>query len=220
MPTKKAAHKGLTVAEYRARLKGGESKEKHFAALRNAWRKVVKHRALQLREALERRKARNKPHRVSRNKVTGGSSEERLLYAMEVAHRIFRLEYSEDGTWIKGYALTNVPSGGRYRTDCSWWYTMIRYACGLKGPSIEGGYTGSILVEGKVVDRHYAETHAGVAVVFGSGTGFHVGMSTGHGPTIYQHGVPEVDTGTFDQFGAGTEVRYRAFDNRGRLSKG
>jgi hypothetical protein len=203
----------VTVEEYRARLKEGRTKAKHFAKLRNAWRKIVAHRALQLKEAIERRKAHNKPHRVGRNRVAGGSAEERLLYAMELAHRIFRLEYSEAGTWIKGYALTNVPVGQGHRTDCSWWYTMLRFACGLHGPSIDGGYTGTILSEGKEVSRAYAETHTGVAVVFGSGTGFHIAMSTGHGPTVFQHGVPEVDTGTFDQFGAGTEVRYRAFPN-------
>lgn len=206
----------MTVAEYRKRLKEGRSKEKHFIGIRNAWRRIVKKRALQLKHAIERRKALAKPHVVGENQVKGGRPEPRLLFAMEYAHKIFRLEYSEAGTWIKGFALTNVPPGGSYRTDCSWWYTMIRYACGLRGPSIDGGFTGTILTEGKTVDRHYAETHTGVAVVFGTGTGFHVGMSTGHGPTIYQHGVPEVDTGTFDQFGVGTEVRYRAFDNHPR----
>lgn len=201
----------MTVEEYRKRLKTAQSKEKHFIGLRNAWRKVVKHRALQLKEALERRKKNNEPHRMGRNKVRGGTPQARLLYAMELAHKVFRLEYSESGTWIKGYAITNVSPGGGRRTDCSWWYTMLRYSCGLKGPSIDGGYTGTILTEGKTVDRAYAESHAGVAVVFGSGTGFHVAMSTGNGPTVYQHGVPEVDTGTFDQFGSGTEVRFRSF---------
>lgn len=214
MPTRKAAQKGLTVEEYRARLKDGRAKEKHFIGLRNAWRSIVKKRALQLKHAVERRKTLARPHVVRKNQVRGGTAEARLLFAMEYAHRIFRLEYSEAGSWIKGYGLTNVPGGHGYRTDCSWWYTMLRYACGLQGPSLAGGYTGTILTEGKEVSRHYAENHAGVAVVYGSGTGFHVAMSTGHGPTVYQHGVPEVDTGTFDQFGSGTEVRYRAFSNR------
>lgn len=204
----------MTVKEYRERLVVGKSKEKHFVKLRNAWRKIVKHRALQLKEALSHRKAKGQPHRKGRNEVVGGSPEGRLVFAMELAHKIFRLEYSEAGSWIKGFGLTNVPAGHGYRTDCSWWYTMLRLACGLKGPNLEGGYTGSILEEGRVVDRHYAEHHAGVAVVFGSGTGFHVAMSLGNGtPTTYGHGVPEVDISTFDAFGPGTEVRYRAFPN-------
>jgi hypothetical protein len=207
----------LTVEEYRARLKDGRAKEKHFIAVRNGWRKIVKKRALQLKHAIERRKAQNKPHVVGKNRVEGGSAEARLLFAMEYAHKVFRLYYSESGTWIKGFALTNVPSNA-YRSDCSWWYTMIRAACGLHGPSLDGGFTGTILTEGKEVSRRYAETHTGVAVVFGSGTGFHVGMSTGSGPNIFQHGVPEVDTGTFDQFGSGTEVRYRSFPNTRRSS--
>lgn len=216
MAAKKAAPKGLTVAEYRARLVDAKSKELHFSKVRNAWRVIVKRRVLQLKHAVERRKANNKPHVVGfkDNVIRGGSAEERLVFAMQYAHTVFRLEYSEAGTWVKGYGVTNVPAGQGYRTDCSWWYTMLRYACGLKGPSLTGGYTGTILTEGKTVTRHYAEHHAGVAVVFGSGTGFHVAMSLGNGtPTTYGHGVPEVDISTFDAFGPGTEVRYRAFPN-------
>lgn len=203
----------MTVEEYRERLKDGEAKEQHFIAVRNAWRKIVVRRALQLKHARERRAKLAKPHVVGGNRVEGGKAEERLLFAMEYAAKTFRLYYSESGAWVKGFALTNVPAG-EFRSDCSWWYTMIRYACGLQGPSLTGGYTGTILTEGKAVSRHYAETHTGVAVVFGSGTGIHVGMSTGHGPTIYQHGQEPVETGTFDEFGPGVEVRYRAFPNK------
>jgi hypothetical protein len=214
VPTKKAAPKELTVAEYRARLATARSKEKHFVKLRNAWRKIAAHRALQLKEALEHRKANGKPHRKGRNTIVGGSAEERLVYAMQIAHKVFRLEYSEAGTWVEGYGLTNVPGGKGYRTDCSWWFTMLRKACGLHGPSLTGGYTGTILAEGKEVTEHYAEHHPGVAIVFGSGEGFHVAMSLGDGTrTTYGHGVPEVDISTFDAFGAGTEVRCRAFPN-------
>lgn len=204
----------MDVAEYRARLVAGKSKELHFSKVRNAWRVIVKRRALQLKHAIERRKAQSKPHVVGKNKVVGGHAEERLAFAMEYAHKIFRLEYSEAGVWTKGFGLTNVPGGKGFRTDCSWWYTMLRYACGLLGPSLTGGFTGTILTEGKEVSRHYAEHHAGVAVVFGSGDGFHVAMSLGDGtPTTYGHGVPEVDISTFDAFGSGTEVRYRSFPN-------
>jgi hypothetical protein len=202
----------VTVAEYRARVKSARQHERHFIGLGNAWRTIVKRRVLALKHALERRKAKGLPHVVGRNKVVGGKPEARLLFAMEYASKVFRHEYSQSGSWIKGYALTNVPPG--HRTDCSWWYTMLRYACGLQGPSLSGGFTGTILTEGKEVSREYAEHHAGVAVVYGSGTGEHVGMSTGKGPYVYQHGVPEVDTGTFDEFGPGTEVRYRAFSNK------
>jgi hypothetical protein len=205
----------ITVEEYRKRLVEGRSKAKRFAKLRNAWRRIVKRRALQLTEAIERRKKLRKPHRVGPNMVRGGTAEERLLFAMRLAHKIFRLEYSEAGTWVTGYGLTNVPAGRGYRTDCSWWGTMLRYACGVKGPSLTGAYTGSILEEGREVSRRYAETHTGVFVIFGSGTGFHAALTAGNGTSlIYQHGVPEVDTGTIDQFGAGTEVRFRAFPNK------
>jgi hypothetical protein len=206
----------MTIAEYRKRLKSAESKEKHFLGLRNAWRAIVKRRGTALAEAIKRsRRDETKPHLVGRNQVRGGTAQQRLLFAMEKAHEGFRHYYSEGGSWVKGYALTNVPRGA-YRSDCSWWYTMLRYACNLQGPSLEGGYTGTILIEGKRCSREHAEKTAGIAVVFGSGTAFHVAMSTGKGPTVYQHGVPEVDTGTFDQFGPSTEVRFRSFPDKPR----
>lgn len=212
MPTK--AHHGLTVEEYRARLVDGKSKEKHFVAVRNAWRVIVKKRALQLKHAIERRKALDKPHLVGKNRIDGGNAAERLVFAMQMAHKLFRLEYSEAGTWVKGYAITNVPGGHGFRTDCSWWYTMLRKACGLKGPSLDGGYTETIREEGKEVSRHYAEHHPGVAVLFGAPSTFHVAASLGDGtPTTYGHGVPEVDISTFDAFGPSVEVRYFAFPN-------
>lgn len=205
----------MTIEEYRKRLAEAKVKEKRFHAIRNAWRKIIVKRRLALQHALERRKKRAKPHVVGKNKVAGGSAEERLLFAMQYANKVFRLEYSQPGNWLKGYALTNVPAPPpQHRTDCSWWYTMVRYACGVQGPSLAGGFTGTILTEGKTVSRAYAEKHAGVAVVFGSGTAFHVGISTGDGPNIYQHGTSDIHTGTFDQFGSGTEVRYRAFSNK------
>lgn len=202
----------MTVEEYRARLVDAKSKEKHFLGLRNAWRKIVRKRSRQLREAVQRRKARQKPHVVGHDQVRGGDPEERLLYAMQVAHREFRHYYSEAGTWVRGRALTNVQSSSQ-RSDCSWWYTMLRWCCNLRGPNIAGGYTETILEEGQAVSREYAENHVGVAVLFGNPT-FHVAASKGNGtPETYGHGVPEVDVSTFDAFGAGTEVRYRAFPN-------
>lgn len=214
----KPAHTSLTVEQYRARLVAGKAKEKHFLAVHNAWRSIVKKRALQLQHAIERRKSLNKPHIVGSGAdlhIEGGTAPERLLFAMEYAYKVFRHEYSEAGSWVKGWGLTNVPAGHGYRTDCSWWGTMLRYACRVKGPSLTGGYTGSILLEGKQVTRRYAETHAGVFVIFGSGTGFHAALTAGDGTSlVYQHGVPEVDKGTIDQFGAGTEVRFRAFSNK------
>jgi len=204
----------MTIEQYRRRLAEARIKEKRFHAIRNAWRGIVVKRSLALKHAIQRRKKRARPHVVGKNKVVGGHAEERLLFAMRYAKKVFRLEYSQDGDWVKGYALTNVPTPPpQLRTDCSWWYTMLRYACGLQGPSLNGGYTGTILTEGKTVSRYYAEKHAGVAVVFGTGTAFHVGISTGDGPNIYQHGTSDIHTGTFDQFGSTTEVRYRAFPN-------
>lgn len=206
----------MTAAEYRARVATARQHAHHFAKLRNFWRAVVRKRVRQAKEAATRRKARRKPHVVGRNQVRGGSARERLLYAAKVAAKEFRLYYSESGSvYPHLWALTNVPSDS-YRSDCSLWFTWLYKTCGLLDPN--GGaygepviYTGTLLQGGREVSREFAEKHAGCAVIFGSGTGIHVGMSTGEGPTIYQHGQEPVEGGTFDEFGPGVEVRYRDY---------
>jgi hypothetical protein len=72
-------------------------------------------------------------------------------------------------------------------------------------------YTGWVTANCKQVDHVYAETHIGTAVIFGDGTGFHMGLSRGSGQALIQHGREPLEYGTFDQFGAGTLVRYYKF---------
>lgn len=210
--------------EARRRLREAQHHEEHSPTrrIRNEWKGRVRKREHQLGEVLKRERVAHKPHVVEHAKrdggfhftIEGGSPTERLLYACRYAHKTARLHYLEGGVYFHGYALTNVPSD-EDRSDCSWWYCELFAACGLRDP-LEGltiRFTGSILEKGRPVSRRYAETHTGVAVVFGSGSGFHVGMSVGNSSTeIWQHGTPTFRKGTFDQFGPGTEVRYRAFD--------
>jgi hypothetical protein len=210
-----APHHPLTEAEAKKRLEQARERARHSKTrkARNLWRRLVRKRTRQLREAIQRRKARDKPHVVDHRYVRGGREEERQLYAMRIAHKEFALGYLESTIdWLDGYALTNVPnpSADKHRTDCTWWGLDLKLVCGL-GHLIKGfpRYTGSILDKGKEVSREYAEKHVGVFVVFGSGTAFHAGLSTGNGPNIYQHGTAPVEKGTFDQFGPAVEVRYR-----------
>lgn len=155
-----------------------------------------------------------KPRHVSPNKVRGGRPEKRLLFAARLAEQHYRHYYSEKGTLTLDFGITNVPNDS-YRSDCSTAFTALYKACGLHDPNNlhYGGdpYTGTLLEGGKEVSRRFAEYHAGCAVVFGSGTGIHVGMSTGEGPTIIQHGKEPMEGGTFDEFGPGVEVRYRYY---------
>lgn len=209
-----APHHPLTEAEAEQRLQEARERERRSKTrrARNLWRRLVRRRTRQLREAIERRKARDKPHVVDHRLVRGGRDEERQLYAMRIAHREFALGYFESTIdWLDGYALTNVPNptADRHRTDCTWWGLDLKFVCGL-GHRIAGfpRYTGSILTNGRTVSREYAETHVGVFVVFGSGDGFHAGLTTGKGPTLYQHGRAPIDKGTFDQFGPAVQVRY------------
>lgn len=213
----------LSEAAARRRLREAQHREETAPTrkARNQWKRIVRKREHQVVEVARRDRRAHRPHVVDhkhridgfRYTIEGGSPTERLLYACRYAHKTARLHYLEGGTYLHGWALTNVPSDAD-RSDCSWWYCELFAACGLRDPlhGLTIRYTGSILTEGRPVSRRYAETHTGVAVVFGSGVGFHVGMSIGNGPNIWQHGTPTFRKGTFDQFGPGVEVRYRAFD--------
>jgi hypothetical protein len=208
------------VAHYKARAKNAENpKNPHPQLLERAdkrlhyWRNKERlayrrrhflktHIKLRLQEL-----ARLGPH-VTNGHVIGGSPEERLNFSSHYAHKHWSDYYSETGAYDEAHSLDNARHDGK-RRDCSWWYLEDRRACGLKTINVEPRFTGSILDKGRVVSRAYAETHVGVAVVYGSGTGFHVGKSTGHGPFTWEHGTPTLNAGHFDEFGAGTEVRYR-----------
>jgi hypothetical protein len=213
----------LSEAAAKRRLREAQHREESAPTrrIRNEWKGIVRKREHQLTEVVRRHRREEHPHVVTHKHrpgglhftVEGGTPTERLLYACRYAHKTARLHYLEGGDYTHGFALTNVPSDID-RSDCSWWYCELFAACGLRDP-LEGDttrFTGSILEKGRPVSRRYAETHVGVAVVFGSGVGFHVGMSTGTGPNIWQHGTPTFRKGTFDEFGPGVEVRYRAFD--------
>lgn len=213
----------LTEHEARRRFHEAQRHEENAPTrkARNLWRGIVRKRGHQLTEVVKRERREAHPHVVTHKlhrdgfhyTVEGGNPADRLLYACRYAHKTARLHYLEGGTYRPGFALTNVPTDAD-RSDCSWWFCELYRICGLRDP-LHGDttrYTGTILSHGRPVSRRYAEHHTGVAVVFGSGEGFHVGMSTGDGPNIWQHGTPTFRKGTFDEFGPGTEVRYRAFD--------
>jgi hypothetical protein len=144
-------------------------------------------------------------------RVIGGNAEERLHRAFNYARKHWHDYYSEGGSYDENHSLDNAHHGDK-RRDCSWDAIETRRACDLKTIDTEPRFTGSCLDFGRVVDRHYAETHCGVWVIYGSGTAFHMGTSTGHGPFTWEHGTPTLNTGHFDEFGVGTDVRYRAID--------
>ena len=141
--------------------------------------------------------------------VRGGSAEERIVAVFTHAVKHWSNYYSEVGTYDEDHALNNHDHDGK-RRDCSWDYNEARRAAGLPCQNTEPRYTESLLQQGKSVSRHYAETHAGVAVIYGgAGHTFHVGTSTGHGAFTWEHGKPELDTGTFDEY---SPTDYRSFD--------
>ena len=202
----------MTEAQAKERLREARARAYRFARLRNLWRRIVARRLQRLREILAA-----VTHRRG-NLIEGGTLEARIAFLFKVAPRLFRLYYSEPGEFFAGrWAVTNVPSGG-YRSDCSSWAQNVVRCVGAGGTlagKIIGAYsdfyTGWVTQNCPVVDRHYAETHIGTAVVYGSGTGFHMGLSLGDGQRTIEHGTPSLDYGTFDEFGEGTEVRYFRF---------
>lgn len=224
---------GLAVAErrvahFKARAKNAENPDNpHPLVLERADRRLKYWRAKErkaylrrhhLRVALKRlvkKLARREPlvlrHGGGMFSVVGGNAEERLHRAFGWAMKHWHEYYSESGLYTLVNVLTNA--GMRHlRSDCSRTAIEVRRVCGLKTIDAEPRFTGSALTFGRDVDRHYAETHCGVWVIFGSGEGFHMGTTTGHGPFTWEHGTPALDIGHFDEFGSGTEVRYRAVD--------
>lgn len=217
------------VAHFKARAKNAENPEHpHPLLLERAdrrlhyWREKERRAYLRrhhLRVALKRavKKLAARGPRLTtvdgKLRVTGGTADERLHFAFTYARKHWHDYYSEGGSYDEDHSLTNAHHDGR-RRDCSWDAIETRRACGLATIDEEPRYTGSALTKGRVVSRHYAETHCGVWVIYGSGTAFHMGTSTGHGPFTWEHGTPTLNTGHFDEFGAGTEVRYRAMANR------
>ena len=183
------------------RLKYWRNKE-HLAYRRRHFLKA--HLAIRLKKL-----ARLGP-RVENGKVIGGTPLQRIPVLFEHARRHWHPYYSETGAYDEGHALDNAEHDGK-RRDCSWDFYESRRACGFKVRRTEPRFTGSALEEGRVVSREYAEQHVGVAVIFGSGKGFHMGTSTGHGPFLWEHGAPDLDIGHYDEFGPGVEVRFRDF---------
>lgn len=202
----------MTEAQAKASLEAARAKAVRFRRLRNLWRAKVRRRLHYLRYL------RTHGPRFHGNVVEGGNIVERIAYLFEHAPKLFRLYYSEAGNFYPNpWAVHNVPDD-TWRSDCSAWGRVAVLAIRLSSKTAAniiaaGGafYTGWVVENCPPVDRHFAETHPGTAVIFGTGTGFHMGLSRGSGQELIQHGRAPLEYGTFDQFGAGTEVRYYRF---------
>lgn len=221
---------GLALAERRVKhfeqrsKTAGDPKNPHPLLLDRAhkrliyWREVERKAYLRrhhFRVALQRAETRLRRrgpiviHTKDGPKIVGGTPHEKLAMSSSWAAKHWHDYYNEVGSYDEGFALTNAHFSGK-RRDCSWYYYEDRRLCGFAGKTTEPRWTGSLVDEGREVSKHYAETHLGVAVVYGDGPGFHVGKSTGHGPYTWQHGTPTLSTGSFNEFGPGTRVRYFA----------
>jgi cell wall-associated NlpC family hydrolase len=147
---------------------------------------------------------------ISGNKATGGSRRQRLkAVALSSAARCARGQrrnfYSQLGSWDVDHCLTGEAYGER--SDCSSWVTSVYKSCDLPDPNGQrytGGYTGTLVANGKQVDS----PKPGDLVIYGSGTGHHVELYVGPGDKTIGHGSAPVDPGVIDLFGDGD---YRFF---------
>lgn len=193
----------------RAKLHGWRRRKTELQQHVAHWRVIVKRRDEALAALISAT-----PHLAAPNRVEGGDVAERFRFMAHRAVEKARDFYSESGELCsEAWAVTNVPSD-RYRSDCSSWSQDSAKVIQVPDPTGQDFgwmYTGTVVEKCRQVDRAYAESHPGTAVLFGGGTAFHMGLSLGHEDLIVQHGVPPVEWGTFSQFGAATQVRFFAF---------
>lgn len=146
------------------------------------------------------------------NHATGGTKQERLkAVALKSASECARGHrhnfYSQSGSWDVDHCVTGEQYGDR--SDCSSWVTSVYKSCGLPDPNGEeyrGGYTGTLVANGKRTNRKNLKP--GDLVIYGSGAGYHVEMYVGPGDKTIGHGSAPVDAGVINLFGDGD---YRFF---------
>jgi len=149
---------------------------------------------------------------IKGNHATGGTPRERLK-AVALASAAACASgkrpnfYSQPGSWNVDRVITGESSG--MRSDCSQWFTSVYKACGLEDPNgtgYTGGYTGTLVAQGKRISE--SELQPGDAIIYGSGTGFHVEMYVGPGNKTIGHGSAPIDPGVINLTGNGD---YRCY---------
>jgi len=149
------------------------------------------------------------------NKATGGTKQERLKAvalksASECSAGRRHNFYSQAGSWDVDHCITGESYGER--SDCSSWVTSVYKSCGLPDPNgadYSGGYTGTLITNGKRINRSQLEP--GDLVLYGGGTGHHVELFVGPGDRTTGHGSAPVDAGVIDLFGDG-DYRFYTYD--------
>lgn len=150
------------------------------------------------------------------NKASGGTRRQRikavaLRSAAECAAGRRPNFYSQAGAWDIDHCITGEQRGDR--SDCSSWFTSAYRSAQLADPNgnqFRGGFTGTLLTHGKAISR--GSLKPGDAVIYGSGTGFHVEMFVGPSSKTIGHGSAPVDPGIVDLV-PGAQQRYRSYIN-------
>lgn len=149
---------------------------------------------------------------IKGDKATGGTARERLkavalASAAACASGKRRNFYSQPGSWNVDDCITGENYGER--SDCSQWVTAVYKSAGLKDPNgtgYTGGYTGTLVANGKQISR--SQLQPGDLVIYGSGTAYHVELFVGPGDRTIGHGDASINAGVVDLFGNGD---YRCF---------
>ena len=154
-------------------------------------------------------------HLVGKNKVRGGTPEERLRLAIHTAALNYRQGrqpgyYSQTGASRKySHGLYHYPYGHIW--DCSTFADAMYFVCGLESPSgpgayRTGGFTGTEIAHGRRVSESAART--GDLVIYlrywGDTYGHHVEVvDDPDRKTTIGHGNSAINAGKFDLFGDG-----------------
>lgn len=142
---------------------------------------------------------------VERNEVRGGTLRQRvkaaaMLSASRCAAGKRANFYSQPGRFTADACFTGESSSPLERSDCSQWFASVYHAAGLPDPNganYSAGYTGTLIANGREIRRD--QLRPGDAIIYGTGTGFHVEMFIGEpGIETIGHGSAPIDPGIID----------------------
>lgn len=148
--------------------------------------------------------------KISGNRATGGTKRQRIVAvalasvaACSAGRR--RNGYTQSGHWDADHPITGEGAGAR--SDCSQWEQAVCKCANINPDPTKqnygGGFTGTTLLAPVA-----SKLKPGVAIVYGSGNGFHTELYIGPGNRTAGHGSPPIDFGIVDLI-PGVQKRYR-----------
>ena len=138
-------------------------------------------------------------HRVSKNRIAGGSAKDRLLLAMHLSEQHGSQFYSQVGTLDLVHGITGPEPGHRH--DCSSWADSMFHAASIedmvRAHFTENVWTGNEAEHGESISE--AQLDTGCAIFFGTAPFHHIELKDGpmsSGPWTVGHGSAPIDRGS------------------------